>query len=654
MRLFLLGTVLLAVSMSGCKKEESPPNAGALRVSLSYATFQPSCLTLTVTDLQDASRMESTAVTVAPGVNSDTRTVAVFGRAGWSRNLRIAASAKERSCSGPVVAEESVEAQVPEVGVADAKLDLRANDVDGDGYVANQGSHPGTDCNDSRPDVYPGAPETCDGIDSNCANGESDAPEAQVFYPDLDEDGYGDPSAATFRACGQPAKAATRAGDCNDADPLVHPDQQELRCDGADDDCDGVADDDPFAVGAACVTVDLGCQGVRQCQSVSAAACVGTEQPVAWYVDADGDGSAGTETAVRCSQPSPNATKVRTDCDDGTTYASSTGTEVCDRLDNDCDGMKDEGLPSCATTPWAEDPGIGTAAAEWNVVAPYGNSNKGWLAGEGDRVVHVNGGTVAGVTSCVGNWRSGWVTNSGRLFIGSDLGKLATVAPGSLISCDQTNGVASTSINGMVGFESGNTVQLYAVDSAGRIIRWQYVEGAVSQAAPVLVTQLAANLRAIHGVSPETLLAVGAEDVGGTLRPVAFQAPAAGGTVWSKQILGSTGTGEFLRAVRVLTPSLAYAAGDGGLLLERSGTTWTAKPTLTVPDIGTVDLRAMVAIGRTAIYVVVSDSRDIFFFDGTGWSSVTVPSQTLKTLEALRPDRIWGAGYGGLLVRWQP
>jgi hypothetical protein len=650
MRLFLLGVVLVAVSMSGCNKEEASPAAGALRVSLAYATFQPRCLTLTVVDLEDATRTESKEVQVVQGVRSDTRTVAILGREGWSRNLRLTATANERSCNGALVAEQSVEAQMPEVGIADARLDLRAEDLDNDSYVSNKGPRPGTDCDDSDEGVHPQATELCDGIDNNCANGEGDAPDAQEYYPDRDGDGYGDRDALAIPSCVQPASTVARGGDCNDGDGTIHPGQLESRCDNVDEDCDGTKDDDAFAVGATCATA-LGCQGVNVCQSVSSAACVSAEQPVPWYLDDDGDGSAGTETAARCSSPAPGASTTRTDCDDGTSRASSTGTEVCDRLDNDCDGSTDEDLTGCGATPWAADTGVGAGGARWNAVAPYGG-DRGWLAGDTDRVLHVDGATFTAVGSCPGDWKAAWVASTGRVFIGSSAGKLATVTPGALDTCAEVNGVAGSGINGMVGFEQGSTVRLFAVDSQGRVIRWEYVEGASSQAAPTLVTQVAANLRAIHGLGPETLLAVGMEDVGGTERPVAWRAPASGST-WTKEDLGNPGTTGFLRAVRVLTPGLAYAAGDKGLLLERSGTTWTKKPVLMVSG-KAEDLRAMVAFGRTAVYAVTSGPKDIQFFDGTAWTSVNVPPNTLNALEATGPGDLWGAGNSGTLVRWQP
>ena len=59
-------------------------------------------------------------------------------------------------------------------------------DADGDGFTD-------TDCDDSDASVYPGATETCDGVDNNC-NGtidEASAVDALTWYEDADGDGYG-------------------------------------------------------------------------------------------------------------------------------------------------------------------------------------------------------------------------------------------------------------------------------------------------------------------------------------------------------------------------------------------------------------------------------------------------------------------------------
>lgn len=59
-----------------------------------------------------------------------------------------------------------------------------ARDNDGDGYPAAE------DCDDTNPDVYPGATETCDGVDQDC-DGEIDEGATSIWYGDDDGDGFG-------------------------------------------------------------------------------------------------------------------------------------------------------------------------------------------------------------------------------------------------------------------------------------------------------------------------------------------------------------------------------------------------------------------------------------------------------------------------------
>ena len=65
-----------------------------------------------------------------------------------------------------------------------------------------------------------------------------------TLYLDQDADGYGtaDPAYPTREDCGPRTGYATVSGDCDDFNPLVHPDAPEM-CDGKDNNCNGIIDE---------------------------------------------------------------------------------------------------------------------------------------------------------------------------------------------------------------------------------------------------------------------------------------------------------------------------------------------------------------------------------------------------------------------------
>jgi hypothetical protein len=107
------------------------------------------------------------------------------------------------------------------------------------GYVADA-----TDCDDSDPEVHPGAEEVWDGVDNDCdgdVDEEGGAPEFDWFH-DADGDSYGDPFDAV-KAAEQPSGFVANDNDCDDANPDIHPGATEL-CNDTDDDCDMTTDED--------------------------------------------------------------------------------------------------------------------------------------------------------------------------------------------------------------------------------------------------------------------------------------------------------------------------------------------------------------------------------------------------------------------------
>ncbi|MES2643363.1 MAG: MopE-related protein [Myxococcota bacterium] len=228
-----------------------------------------------------------------------------------------------------------------------------------------------------------------------------------VRYVDADGDSYGD-DAQRFETCAA-AVGVERGGDCDDADPGVHPDASEVCNGGVDDDCDGSADEDdasgttawhadadgdgygdPSASVSACeapasyVNDATDCDdtdaavnpgGTETCETDADDDCDGsvnaTDAPgcVDWYEDADGDDWGTDATACLCQPDTPYLATVAGDCDDTDAAVHPDARERDNDLDEDCDGLIDISLAA--------------TGADARLYAAYGASG-GTLAGLGD------------------------------------------------------------------------------------------------------------------------------------------------------------------------------------------------------------------------------------------------------------------------------
>ena len=186
-------------------------------------------------------------------------------------------------------------------------------DLDQDGFAA------GDDCDDERADINPDADEVCDGLDNDCDGAfddeDSDWVEASVreWYEDADRDSFG--GASLGESCAPPEGAVGDESDCDDTSNAVYPGAPEI-CDGLDNDCDELVDTDD-------VDVDL-------------------KTTRTWYLDVDDDGYGQPFTEIeQCDRPEGYADNNR-DCNDGEPAAWDKAPEICDQVDNDCDGLIDD------------------------------------------------------------------------------------------------------------------------------------------------------------------------------------------------------------------------------------------------------------------------------------------------------------------------
>jgi cysteine-rich repeat protein len=168
----------------------------------------------------------------------------------------------------------------------DGAVLLLEADADADGYALCR-----NDCDDGNPLRHPGAVEACNRIDDDC---DGVLPSAEA---DLDQDGL-----------------AVCEGDCLDSNPLVRPGLPEVCRNAIDDNCDGRIDNQEAAcVSPSCVAIALGTPGSDPTLTLgNPLACpLGTTLPRAidliWGNVADlriagGQVHLGTVNAIACGQ----------------------------------------------------------------------------------------------------------------------------------------------------------------------------------------------------------------------------------------------------------------------------------------------------------------------------------------------------------------
>lgn len=206
-------------------------------------------------------------------------------------------------------------------------------------YLAGELTATSGDCNDGNAAINPGATEVCDGVDNNC-NTQTDEGLLNTYYQDSDSDGFGDAGVMT-QACSAPAGYVADNTDCDDTDADEFPGQT-------------------------------------------------------WYKDADGDDYGDGSSQTSCTRPANHYTAAELtatsgDCNDANAAINPGASEICNRVDDDCNTLVDDGVTFQNYYLDSDGDGFGTGAATNACSPPSANHvTQTGDCNDGDANIHPN------------------------------------------------------------------------------------------------------------------------------------------------------------------------------------------------------------------------------------------------------------------------
>ncbi|QDE80174.1 putative metal-binding motif-containing protein [Myxococcus xanthus] len=523
------------------------------------------------------------------------------------------------------------------------------------GYSTTQG-----DCDDTRAEAYPGAPELCNGLDDNCDGQMETGVVNKVWYLDHDRDSFGRNGPGT-EACDPPSELHVEmTGDCDDERADIHPNVVEA-CNGLDDNCDGRVDElfkeGPGALGTACTEA---CNGTYACNGAqTGTVCVGTPS-TPLYADADSDGEGEKDSAPvgeLCpgeTLPPMMATNML-DCDDADLATNTQATEVCDGLDNDCDGQVDEQM-SCGSLKRVVDPVL--VGGNWRTVAVHPSGYPVWVAGlDGRLAVKMNatsaflshGGDTATRCGPAGNtldWLAAWINpHNGYLIVAGEDGWIGEHNGGSCSPAQINLPGNSDYFSSVVGV--GNPVQVFAVSTLGHLYEWT---GATQR------HDSPGRYWGLHANGLDALYAVGSTGESSPLTPVVslYTRSTTWGTAAVHNLQGIAGYNGGLRAVWASSPTLIYAVGDSGLVMKGSGQSRDWERVLAPAEPAVNYVSVVAPPGTEAAYVIGNEGNAgrLQRLTPNGWAKApaftpSAPKVPLRDIAMTSSGNFWIVGDDG-------
>ena len=357
------------------------------------------------------------------------------------------------------------------------------------------------------------------------------------------------------------------------------------------------------------------------------------------FRDRDGDGFGSGTAQNFCG---PGWVPLSGDCDDNNGLAFPGAIELCNGVDDDCDGEVDEGR--CADAGWSADDSLRPMGEDLRSSASFAPGSL-WVAA-GDKVYVRRGGPafLDASLGCSANVTRVVAETNGAAEVGGGDAGAGFVAQQLLgaTQCSSERSVAAAPV-AMIGFPAGADFDFVAVLEDGRLLRWR--RGGVPVMSPSNLPA-SAQVKDLHGVSVNQLYAVGSAVFGNNRRQVVWALQGDG--TWKVDNLPAQGTQSgTLMGVWALSAVDAIAVGEGGKVFRRGATGWRA-----IDTNSTRDFTSVRAFSTGRFYVTARDGTVSKYVNGL-WQQVfrNDAGVAFNDLSATNEEDLWAVGDRGVVGR---
>jgi hypothetical protein len=350
--------------------------------------------------------------------------------------------------------------------------------------------------------------------------------------------------------------------------------------------------------------------------------------------DSDGDsfGLDGTE-AMLCG---PGRVDAGGDCNDFDALMHPGATEVCNGLDDDCDGTVDDGVCADGGAGFRRITTLNDQDNDFVAVSAFGPDSV-WIAGGDKLYVHVpDAGFVNRSNNCPPRMNAVWADSSGRAFVAGGNPGIGRVATATRTGGCTNSVMIPDPVVGLRGFTSadgGVVVDMLMRD--GRRVTWDGV-------GPTQVVGAAQGLTLTtgHAAARSTFYGAGRNSVN---VPVVLRVRDDGRQTFDN--LGALGaTLPAFHGSWSVSPFDLVLVGDQGFVATRFAGAW-----MRPADAGTDDFFAVRAFAPGRFYV--SGSRGQVRLWNGAWTVFPTDVQPVRAMDGVDEEHLWLVGDNGFILR---